>query len=316
MTEARPSEPHALVVWCFTDAKPGHENQSRGLLQALAERHELQVHWLAVGNRASALLNALLGRWPDATGLPDPQLIVGAGHATHLPMLAARRARGGRTILLMKPSLPLSLFDLCIIPEHDRPRPARNVLVSRGVLNTVRPGDKAAGLGLLLMGGPSAHFHWSDQGVIRQIHALLEANPQRHWQLTTSRRTPASFSRVLRRELAAELAVGRLDFVPVEDTARDWLPARLAAATEVWVSEDSVSMVYEALTAGAGVGVFNLPRRRLGRVTRGLATLESRGLVARYDHWPHGRPLSLPTEPFNEAERCARWISESWLNVA
>jgi hypothetical protein len=39
------------------------------------------------------------------------------------------------------------------------------------------------------------------------------------------------------------------------------------------VTEDSVSMIYKALTAGAATGLLAVPRRRLGRVGTGLHRL-------------------------------------------
>ena len=81
-------------------------------------------------------------------------------------MLNARRVRGGKVVVLMKPSLPAAWFDLCVIPAHDRPRRADNILVTRGVLNRVRhDGCKDARAGLILVGGPSAHVTWSGAAV-------------------------------------------------------------------------------------------------------------------------------------------------------
>ena len=97
--------PDALTVWRFVDGKPGHENQSLGMLRALAEHVEVRVEEIPVKRGWGNLADWLLKRCPNRpAGHPD--LLVGAGHATHLPMLACRRACGGRTLVLMKPSLP------------------------------------------------------------------------------------------------------------------------------------------------------------------------------------------------------------------
>jgi mitochondrial fission protein ELM1 len=55
---------------------------------------------------------------------------------------------------------------------------------------------------------------------------------------------------------------GALTIVPFAATSPDWLPTQLARADQAWVTADSVSMVYEALTAGAAVGVLDVPRPR------------------------------------------------------
>ena len=128
MVESR----HPVTVWCFTDGKAGHENQARGLIAALRTRTPVEDYSIDARSDPHPLWSLLARRDATGAGLPDPDLIVGAGHATHLPMLAARRARGGRVIVLMKPDLPLSWYDLCIIPLHDRPRARPNVLPRAG----------------------------------------------------------------------------------------------------------------------------------------------------------------------------------------
>jgi hypothetical protein len=299
-----------IVVWSFSDGKPGHESQTRGLLAALGERVPLAEYPVPVPGRPASLLACLTGRMAFRTQLPDPDLLVGAGHATHLPMLGARRARGGRVVVLMKPSLPVAWFDLCVIPAHDRPRRAANILVTRGVLNRVRPGTvHEADRGLILVGGPSDHVHWSTADVVAGVRELLVRQPAVRWTLTTSRRTPADFTDVLGAD-RPDLAV-----VPGTQTAPDWLPEQLARAAQVWVTQDSVSMVYEALTSGAAVGLLDVPWRNAGdRLARGVQQLVQEGLVTTLDAWRGGADLRPPAEPFDEAARCAAWIAERWLD--
>ncbi len=134
------------------------------------------------------------GRFPAWRDLPTPDIVLGAGHRTHLSLLAARRVHRGKAVVLMRPSLPLSLFDLCLIPEHDAPPARRNVLATRGALNRIQPSATLEpSRGLLLIGGPSAHFAWDNENLYRQIAAIVAADPAIHWTLTTSRRTPAGF---------------------------------------------------------------------------------------------------------------------------
>jgi mitochondrial fission protein ELM1 len=108
-----------LTLWRITDGKPGHEKQTLGLCQALLRQHEGRCFDVDVCRQP--LLNWLMGRFPAGRSLPPPDLIIGAGHHTHFAMLAARRAFGGRCVVLMRPSLPLAWFDLCLIPRHDHP---------------------------------------------------------------------------------------------------------------------------------------------------------------------------------------------------
>ena len=104
----RVAQRSACVIWRFSDGKPGHEAQTQGLINALAQRRQLQVHELSVHDYRRGLLDIVKKRFAPGTALPAPALLIGAGHATHWPLLAARRARGGRIIVMMKPSLPRS----------------------------------------------------------------------------------------------------------------------------------------------------------------------------------------------------------------
>jgi mitochondrial fission protein ELM1 len=299
-----------VVVWCFTDGKAGHENQVQGLLAALRTHIPVEDYVIPAARDRHPLWSLLTGRDAAGRGLPDPDLIAGAGRATHLPMLAARRARGGRVIVLMKPDLPLSWFDLCIIPRHDRPRPLPNVMPTRGVLNRIHfHADKDETAGLFLVGGPSAHVDWSSEALFGQIRDIVEQTPAMHWQLATSRRTPADFVERLRRHPFAQLTV-----VPVDETGPGWLPEQLGIAAVVWVSSDSVSMVYEALTSGAAVGLLSVPYRKArDRLAGGLQELRGAGLVTDHEGWQQGRELTRPAVPLDEAGRCAKKILDEWL---
>jgi mitochondrial fission protein ELM1 len=294
-----------LVVWLVTDGKPGHENQSRGLAEALALATATEIHTLPALPPWRALKARLLKSFPG-NPLPKPDLILGAGHATHLTLLAARRACGGRAVVLMKPSLPRRWFDLCILPQHDGVKPDAHTLLTEGAINRVRPEhERDANRGLLLIGGVSNHFEWDSDAVQVQIKSILARSPDIHWKLTTSRRTPADF-------LAQLPGAPNLEVVPHTATPPDWLPAQLARSSVVWVTPDSASMVYEALTAGAEVGVFDLPVNPKSRIGWAIAHLADGQRITRFVNWcAHGKLLPN-LHPLAEADRCAKWILE-WL---
>ena len=156
-----------LRIWRFSDGKAGHDNQSRGLIEALGRLRPVEAIELSPLPNVQAMVAWLQSPLAWRT-LLTPDLLVGAGHRTHLSLLAARHNRGGRAVVLMRPSLPLTLFDLCLIPEHDLPPVGPNVLATRGALNRIRPSSTLEpDRGLLLIGGPSAHFGWDDAGLRR-----------------------------------------------------------------------------------------------------------------------------------------------------
>jgi len=294
-----------LTVWRLSDGRPGHDSQSRGLVEALARRVPLRCADVPV----PGLWRTLLGRlpWPEAS--PPPDLLVAAGHATHLPLLVTCRRHGGRSVVLMRPSLPTSWFDLCLVPEHDGIAESAHVLLTRGSVNSVCVSDGPRdGNGLLLIGGPSRHHEWDGADLLEQVAAVVAAEPSRSWTLTTSRRTPAGFVYAVR-----GLQRDNLTVTPAEATGPDWLAGRLATAEVAWVGEDSVSMVYEALTGGCRVGLLGMPPRGgTGRVLRGLDRLVEEDWVVDFPSWRAGSPLPATRGVFNEAVRCADAILERW----
>jgi hypothetical protein len=294
--------PHTqpTIIWRFIDGKPGHEKQSLGLARALQRLAHAQWHDIDVRTQPSTWLDWILGRFPAGRNLPAPNLLIGAGHATHLPMLAARRARGGRLVVLMRPSLPLGLFDLCLIPEHDQPPPRKNVITTRGALNAVTPtGGNRPDHGLILVGGPSSHYIWNDRAVADQTLAVVAAQAEVRWQLTTSRRTPDSFLAGLPTVLPANLTV-----LPHTATPPGWLEANLCQSGQAWVTEDSVSMLYEALTAGCTVGLIRLNASGKSRIHRGIDRLLQDGLLTPFEAWQRTHLLTSPDTPLDESERC------------
>lgn len=299
------------AICIISDGKPGHLNQSLGLAEALCRlRPGLEIHEIRPLNRATALGAWLTGRQPTAALPKDfpvvPDLVLGAGHATHLSLLALKRAWRVPAVVLMKPSLPLGCFDLCLIPEHDSPPSRDNVIVTRGALNRMRPGEKRPEEGVILVGGPSRNNGWDEARLFDQLESVLAAGETR-WRMTSSRRTPASTEQRL-------AALPGVEFIPASETARDWLPTQLASSPTCWVTEDSVSMVYEALTAGCAVGTLKVPCRQGSRLQLGLERLAQAGLVTPFDDW-RGEALPAPASAFDEASRCAKaLLARGWLN--
>ncbi|MFA5081550.1 MAG: ELM1/GtrOC1 family putative glycosyltransferase [Hydrogenophilaceae bacterium] len=308
-----PALPRPLILWRLLDGKPGHEKQTLGLAHALGRLTDCRCIDIPVPARWSGLLAWLRGRFPAGDDLPAPDLILAAGHATHLAALAARRARGGRIVVLMRPSLPLAWFDLCLVPEHDEPPTRSNVIATRGVLNAVVPaGEKTRGDGLFLIGGTSPHYRWDDVAVIGQVRAVLNAAPEIRWRLTDSRRTPPDF--MVR--LAQATAGTGLEILPHAATPPGWLEQALAESGQAWVTEDSVSMVYEALTAGCAVGLIGLPAMGESRISRGIAGLVGDNWLTQFNDWQQTRRLPPPRGRFDEAGRCAEEIFKLWFRNA
>ena len=308
--EVEPSLARPFVVWRFVDGKPGHEKQSAGLLQGIEALHPIEVYDIDV--RFKALLwrqvrRYLLRSLPD---LPAPDLLLGVGHRTHLPLLIARLACGGRSVVLMKPTLPHHWFDLLFVPQHDRVRPKPNLVETRGVICPASESEKVRGSGLILLGGTSPHFEWSNREIGTQVAAIVREAPEVKWQVCDSRRTPPGLSEYLPE--AANLTFRHWKSIPA-----DFLEKALPTTELVWVSADSASMLYESLSAGAWVGIMALEPRssaRGNKHARGLNELIAAGYVS--SSATGFRLVAMVDSPgfVPENRRCAEIVVERLLN--
>lgn len=302
MNENQPqANAQALQILVIADDKAGHQNQSLGLAQAIGR------HVAVVITQAAPLTKLDIGQSlalqqapPPWQGIPRPDIAICTGSGTHLSLLAVTRIFPECfTTLLCTSLLPSSLFDLNVVPEHDNHRPGSNIIFTKGVLNKVVPGEqKEVNYGLMLIGGESKHYRWSDHQLIEQIRSVCNQTPETHWHITNSRRTPQRFNELLQKQLP------HLDFHPWQETPSGWLPKQLARAEKIWVTPDSVSMVYESLTSGNTVYLFRLKSRRT-RVARGIEALrdkETGDLRKRQIIEPSA------TSPLWEAERIAHII--------
>lgn len=312
--DARP-----LRLWVLADNKPGHTSQLRGLIAELEKLTSLEVHWLDAEALPLRIKDWILKRWPTpvtlpvsdlpAPDLPAPDMVIGAGSASHGLILLARRVFGCMAVVLMRPSIPLFCYDAAIVPRHDRPPVRDNILITRGVMNTVQPrtADAVADQYTLLIGGVSKHFGWSSEDIVAQIREVAGDAPEKHWVLTNSRRTPEDFAALLN---AAQLS--NVSFLSHEETPRGWLAEQLKKSREVWVTPDSVSMVYEAITSGAATGLFSMQPLQHGRIHAGLDDILADGFCTSFERWQQTHVLPPPREPLHEASRGARWLLERY----
>jgi mitochondrial fission protein ELM1 len=285
----------------LSDGRAGHENQSLGLALALAKRtgaaHEVVRFDPGEG------LWARIRRAATGEGI---DLLIGAGHSTHLPLCWAGHLLGARTIVIMRPSLPLWFFDLALVPRHDCKRGAvdhARRIVTRGALNRIpepddRPSKEARGL--VLLGGPSRHHGWDGVSLASAVTRAVASRGELAWTVADSRRTPEGFLAGL------ELPAG-VERVAHAATGPGWLAGELARSSVVWVTEDSVSMVHEAVTAGAATGVLPMPRLGKSRVVRAVDELVEDGFAVRFPEEPSPAAAGL-----HEASRCAECILNRW----
>ena len=284
-------------------------SQSTGLINALRRHAPAEVHIVEPPPLSASLGSCLTRRTEWAQHLPAPRVVIGAGHATHVPMLAISRAYRVKTVVLMRPSLPLGWFDYCLVPTHDNPPVRDNVITTQGALNPMQPGQAHdPGRGLILIGGPSGHYGFDTGAILSHIRQLLARASEQHWTVSNSPRTPAG----LTREISGLRSAG-VDVVLWDRCERDWLANELHRACDVWVTEDSISMIYEALTAGCHVGLLPLARKAASRLHQAIDQLLRERFVSSFSDWLEDGSLTAPQKPLDEANRCARLLLDKGL---
>ncbi len=293
-----------LQLWIITDGRLGHLNQLKGLVARLEAKVECNVAWLNIAEQNFAYTgrNGLKAQFACEQ---LPHWIIGAGSRSHMPLLWTKWLTGGRALVLMRPSLPLFLFDAVCMPHHDSPPVRPNVLATQGVINHIVPvgAGRDAGRGLILLGGLNKHFSWDDDAVLRQVQAVAQASVDVAWLVSDSPRTPAS----LLNRIAA-LGLPNVQTIAYQQTGAGWLQANLTAVGQAWVSCDSVSMVYESISSGARTGLLALAPLRESRVTKSMANVIAEGLATGFAAANLSQPLPEAAYPLWEADRAADWL--------
>lgn len=283
-------------IWIISDGKPGHVNQSLGLAEAIVRQRGGEFHLIPIDNLG--FIKKPFRAMQFAEKLPKPDAIIACGHATHVALLLLKWKYRVPGVVLMKPSLPRFLFDLCIIPQHDDPEEEnQKIIISRGALNRVVSESNAKRNGLILIGGISHHHGWDEKTLKSCLDEILSRNTC-DWSITDSRRTPSGFLDTVNHP--------RLTKHPHQQTDHQWLKAQMAQAAEIWVTEDSVSMIFEAASSGAKVGL--LPMKALtknGKIEKAIDDLAAKGHITRFIDWQNTQALTPPPYPLQEAARCA-----------
>lgn len=288
-----------LQIWLLSDGAPGHLSQSRGLADAIGRFVPVQVtvvdlkvrlRWLkSLGRKLLPLLGPLapwLRRQVYAMALPSgqPDLLVSSGGNTLLasallaqelavPNLYSGTLKGyphqhySRIYSVTSLGVPNNLvLPLPPVPE---------------TLSKPLPAAPADAPWLLLIGGDGAGYRYAEadwRALAAAVNRLGQERGMR-WLLTTSRRTGAAAEALLQRLLDPALLV---EAVYYGQTPRPVVREFLARCGGVWVSEDSLTMVAEAIYSGRPVRSLRPQTvQPEANDALALASYAERGLLAR-----------------------------------
>lgn len=238
-------------------------------------------------------------------------IFISAGSGLDAVNLILAAENQAKSVVVMKPFLPLAWFDMAVVPAHDlkgglkgRPKSKTAVILGAAVsididseANKNRAEDLMNKLKLdkpdcvaLFFGGDTAVFKYVREEIDRIIAAVKEAADELNVKIliSTSRRTPPWLEDYLEETFKADKKCAFL-VIANKNNIPEALPAMLALSKLVLVSGESVSMVSEAASTNRQVIVFlpaggrgkrrNLAWSRLSKQERLLADLTSLGCV-------------------------------------
>ena len=295
------------TVWVLSDGRPGHFNQSKGVVKALSFSQQLQVEWVEVRLRVGlfrVLQRELLKR--TRLAIPSwilklfynilepkqlPGMIVSAGGRTSFANTwLARRYNIPNIFIGSLRGLPAELFTAVLTLE---PIPGvRNNIVLQFPVSEITPQflDKievsksllSKPCWVLLVGGDGSGYDYQpdDWERLGCLLNLLAQHYDVHWLICSTPRTGKDAQTILERELDSQYLAESSWF---EDRSENKIPMYLAAADKVFVTEDSMTMIGEALSSGKPV--FSLQPERVNPNQRYLNALQryvDRGLLVRH----------------------------------
>ena len=210
----------------------------------------------------------------------DFDLFVGAGSTSYYALKFYARRYAKPSVALMYPKGYRKDFSVIIAGAHDRPEPRANLKISPVSLSFSRPQGlykpqrKAVGF---IIGGPNSCFEMGDK-ILKQIETVRAQFADCEFALTTSPRTPrATESALAKLSWDYSVIYSREPVNPIGDF--------LAQCEWVFISEDSVSMISEAVSNGsANVAILSLKRKDAhNKFDDFISALVSTGHARRYD---------------------------------
>lgn len=287
-----------------SDGKAGHRSQAVGLYKAMQRQSNIEVTFQEISIQELPIFSLLKAIWARGFGLFEKKAdyIFGVGsHTQARVLLLGRVYPKAKTVIMMKPNFPVNWFDYAIIPQHDGVKESMHVITTQGALNPIVNENRHQPNRILIaLGGNSKRHQWNDEKVLSSIQRLVENNVHATFILTTSRRTPDTFLETL----AQQNFYSKLQIFPVEHTPQGWVFEEMQKAEAVWVTEDSVSMIFEALTAGCKVGIIKINRLKEDRITCSIDQIIQSNLVSDQTF------IEMLVEPhaFKEADRVATYL--------
>ncbi len=291
--------------------------QTEGVIKALSDLTPIETQHYVVGIDLISDLRSWCAAvksivFPVSNKSSRFDMVIGAGSHTHADIIRLGKTYGSKKIICMSPTPGLDrLFDLCFVPDHDSVQPKKNFFFTIGPPNlSVNLEGHDTSKGLILIGGIDKKSHqWNSNHIFQMVKTICEEEDHIQWTLSTSPRTPEDMETLL---YNYSLENKHIHFFRYTDTPKGWIEKAYAANHYVWVTADSISMVYEALSSGCNVGLIPVDWKTDNKFSRSEVKLVSKKHVTSYDKWLKTNCYNHKNRSLNEAKRCAKAILKKW----
>ncbi len=293
----------ALIL---SDGKPGHENQSKALAEALGLTYTVVpcVYRVRPFKALSYLLDRVGIRTCDLTGAAraavaavqeagtKPQVVIGAGSNTFYTLKVVSRRLGIPNVAILTPGgYRLEGFGAILAPDFDNPPQAANLIRVPTNLTPARADfyqaqtaafleryvpQKPRAVGVIL-GGKNPIADVTPDWLRGQLEALFAATPDcEHW-VTTSRRTSP--------EAEAVVDAFPFDYKLIFSCERfNPIPAFVTRCERLFVTAESTGMLSEAVAIGSSqVEILDNLTVTTGKFARFVDNLCAAGYAHRFD---------------------------------
>lgn len=300
MSDQPVADTKTKIVWILSDGRPGHFNQAKGVVKALSLIQPIETVWLDTRLRVgffrivqrellkhtrTAMPQALLRLFYDCT-IPEqaPDMIVSAGGRTSFANAWLARFYSVPNIFIGSlRGLPAELFSAVLTLE---PIPdVNNNIVLRFPVSEITP-DYLEAIEIpenlatktcwaLLAGGDGAGYHYMSEDWLR-LGALLNKLAEQYaiqWLVCSAQRSGKAAQILLQDSIDKQYLA---DVSWFSAQAGNQMPLYLAVADKVFVTEDSMTMLGEAMASGKPV--FSLrpevarPNQRYRNALQGYVT--------------------------------------------
>ena len=264
------------VIWALLLPEAGFRSQVLGLAEAingqLVEKNiDLRKPWSLLPSRFCPFPLKGLDSSLDTLEAPWPDVVIACGGRSIAPALAVKRASGGRTeaVYIQNPKGAIKDFDLVVSMRHDGVT-GPNVIVVDTAIHRVTPAKLDAArntwrerlselprpLVSVILGGRSRSLRFTPAVADTLIERLkhLTTTTGAGLMITPSRRTEPEI--VARFKAFADANPSSVRFWDGQGDNPYF--GMLALSDALIVTEDSVSMVSEALASGKPVGTMPL----------------------------------------------------------